>query len=434
MPEPETAAVPDAVPAAVPSAGPESVEEFAERAAAWLARNGEPLAPAAGPDADGSGPAWGEGDFSVAVFHALGFEEERDLLADAQRWHRLKATEGYHAITGPPEFGGLGLRPEHARAFAALERGYRVPTGHESFSVTTDLVAPTVEVFGTADQRARFVASFLAAEELCCQLFSEPGAGSDLAGLSCRAVRDGDEWVIDGQKVWSSGAQFCQWGLLIARTDVDVAKHEGLTAFLVPMDSEGIDVRQIRQMSGGTSFNEVFFSGCRVPDDLRLGGVGDGWRVALTTLGFERDHSDPSGAAGADRPGGRWPQLLATARAMGVTGDPVMRQELAGVYIHTQVEALLNRRAAELARGGTPGPEGSLGKLMWTEGMAKVSDVASRVLGPRLVADTGEWGTFAWSTFLCGSPGLRIAGGTDEIQRNTIAERQLGLPKEPRPA
>ena len=190
---------------------------------------------------------------------------------------RSRPSEGFHAITGPPEYGGLG--PVHgARPGVRGPRtGYRVPPGHESFSVTTDLIAPTVAVFGTDAQRERFVASFLAARELCCQLFSEPGAGSDLAGLACRAVRDGDEWVVDGQKVWSSGAQFCEWGLLVARTDPDVVKHKGLTAFLVPMDADGIDIRPIRQMSGGSSFNEVFFSGCRIPDALRLGPVDGGW-------------------------------------------------------------------------------------------------------------------------------------------------------------
>ncbi|MCP4434649.1 MAG: acyl-CoA dehydrogenase [Actinomycetia bacterium] len=409
----------------------ESLEEFTERAAAWLALHGEPL----GASADGSGEgeiAWGEGEFSVAVFHDLTFDEEKAVLADAQRWQQLKATEGFHAITEDPERGGLGLTKNHARAFGALERNYRVPEGHESFSVTTDLISPTVAVFGTDEQKERFVASFLSARELCCQLFSEPGAGSDLAGLSCKADLDGDEWVINGQKVWSSGAQFCEWGLLIARTDVTAAKHKGMTAFLVPMDADGIEIRQIRQMSGGTSFNEVFFSDCRLPDSMRLGEAGEGWKVSLTTLGFERDHSDGSGAAGSDRPGGRWPQLLAMSRAMGVTDDPRVRDDLTRVYVHKRVEAMLNGRAAALAREGTPGPESSLGKLMWTEGLTLVGEVASRILGPRICADTGEWGTWEWGEHLLGAPGYRIAGGSDEIQRNIIGERVLGLPGEPR--
>lgn len=410
----------------------ESVEDFAKRAALWLVEHGEPL--------DGENPsaeqddalAWGKGAFSVAVFHALSFEDERALLQDAQRWSRLKATQGFHAVTASPEFGGLGLTKAHARAFGLLERSYRVPTTHESFAVTTGLIAPTVDVFGTDDQQQKFVGAFLSADLLCCQLFSEPGAGSDLAGLACRAVRDGDEWVISGQKVWSSGAQFSEWGLLIARSDPSVPKHAGLTAFLVPMDAPGIEIRPIKQMSGGASFNEVFFDGCRLPDAMRLGAEGEGWKVALTTLGFERDHSDSTGSAGSDRPGGTWPQLLATAQAMGVTGDPIMRQDLMDVYIHKRVEALLNQRAADLARGGTPGAESSLGKLMWTEGMTKMSRVAGRVLGPRLIADTGAWGTWEWGEHVLGAPGYRIAGGSDEVQRNIIGERVLGLPGEPR--
>ncbi len=404
-----------------------SVQDFAERAAAWLAEHGEPVSPDHD-DGDGLGP---DGEFSVAVFHALDFEAERDLLDGARRWHKRKAGEGYHAITGSPEFGGLGLSQDHARAFAALERHYRVPPGHESFSVTTALIAPTVELYGTDEQKERFVAAFLTAELLCCQLFSEPGAGSDLAALGCRAVRDGDEWVVDGQKVWSSGAQFSEWGLLIARSDIDAPKHRGMTAFLVPMDAPGVEIRPIKQMSGGTSFNEVFFSDCRLPDSLRLGPEGDGWKVALTTLGFERDHSDAGGSASA-RPGGTWRHLLATAGAMEATDDPTARRDLMDVYIHKRVEGWLNQRAADLARGGTPGPEGSLGKLMWTEGMRKVSHAASRVLGAKLVADTGERGTFEWGEHVLGAPGYRIAGGSDEVQRNIIGERVLGLPGEPR--
>ncbi len=409
----------------------ESVEEFAVRAAAWLVAHGDPVPSDRGDGTPGQS-AQVPSDFSVAVFHALSFEDEQALLADAQRWSRLKATQGFHAISAAPEYGGLGLTKEHARVFAALEREYRIPTAHECFSVTTDLIAPTIEVFGTQVQRVRFVPRFWSADLLCCQLFSEPGAGSDLAGLACRAERDGDEWVVRGQKVWSSGAQFSEWGLLIARSDPLVAKHKGLTAFLVPMDAPGVEIRPIRQMSGGTSFNEVFFEDCRLPDSLRLGATGDGWNVALTTLGFERDHSDPTGAAGADRPGGRWPQLLATARALAVTDDDLVRQDLMQVYIHKRVEGFLNQRAADLARGGTPGPEGSLGKLMWTEGMAKVSQAASRILGPRLTADTGEWATWEWGEHVLGAPGYRIAGGSDEVQRNIIGERVLGLPGEPR--
>ena len=239
--------------------------------------------------------------------------------------------------------------------------------------------------------------------------------------------------------MWSSGAQFSQWGELIARTDVDVPKHRGLTAFIIPMDLPGIEVRPIKQMSGGASFNEVFFTDVRIADSMRLGAEGDGWRVALTTLGFERDHSDGSGGS---RVGGGWQHLLATARARCGPSESSTsarrcgdRDQIAGAHgrLHRRprrdVRQPPRRRAG---RGGTPGPEGSLGKLMWTEGMRRTSDVISRVLGPALIADTGEWGTFAWGEHVLGAPGYRIAGGSDEVQRNIIGERVLGLPAEPR--
>jgi alkylation response protein AidB-like acyl-CoA dehydrogenase len=402
-----------------------TLDSFTAAAREWLDDHAERRT-------DGDGElTWGKGDFSVAVFHALAEDEERALVERVQAWTTAKAERGYHAIAWPTELGGLGLPTAYARAFGRLEREYVTPTGHEVHSVTTRLIAPTVNVFGADEQKAALVPRFLAARELCCQLFSEPGAGSDLAALACRAERVGDEWVVNGQKVWSSGAQFAQWGELIARSDPDVVKHRGMTAFVIPMDLPGIEVRPIKQMSGGASFNEVFFDDVRVPDSMRLGGVGDGWRVALTTLGFERDHSDTGGGGG--RVGGSWRQLLGTARARGVTADPVERQRLADMYASHVSESFVNRRAADLRRAGqAAGPEGSLGKLLWTEGMRKMSDVVSGVLGPALVADTGEWGTYAWGEHVLGAPGYRIAGGSDEVQRNIIGERVLGLPAEPR--
>jgi alkylation response protein AidB-like acyl-CoA dehydrogenase len=400
------------------------LDVFVAEASKWLAQHAERAAD------DGEVFAWQKGDFSVSVFHALSEDGERALLEDVKAWTKLKAECGYHAVSAPTEYGGLGLPIEYAQAFADLERNYVLPASHETHSVTTRLIAPTVMAFGNEEQRERFVARFLSADELCCQLFSEPGAGSDLGGLACRAVRDGDEWVVNGQKVWSSGARFSEWGELIARSDPDVVKHKGLTAFLIPMDLPGVEVRPIKQMSGGASFNEVFFNDVRVPDSMRLGDVGDGWRVALTTLGFERDRS---GESQTGRVGGSWPQLVATARAMGVTSDPIVRQRLAAAYTHERIETFVNRRLGDLIlSNGTPGPEGSIGKLLWTNGMTLYSEVVSQVLGARLVADTGEWGTFEWGEHVLGAPGYRIAGGSDEIQRNIIGEHVLGLPSEPR--
>ena len=401
------------------------MDAFVEQASAWLAQNATPrrLHEGAQPQ------AWGEGDFSVAVFHNLGFDEEKRVLDDLVVWNARKQQHGYHAVDWPVEFGGLGLTKAHAVAFNRLERDYETPSSHELFAVTKRLIAPTLAHFGTSEQKARFVGPLLATEILCCQLFSEPGAGSDLAGLACRAERDGAEWIVNGQKVWSSGAQFAQWGLLIARSDPDAVKHDGMTAFMLPLEVPGVEVRPIKQMSGGSSFNEVFISDARIPDDLRIGAHGDGWNVALTTLGYERDRSE-GGASGAT--GGTWDQLLGTARMVGVTDHLPIRDALTRMYVHRRVEHMLNQRAADLARSGRPGPEGSLGKIFWTQGMTLMSEVVSLVLGPRLVADTSEWGTYEWGEHLLGAPGYRIAGGSDEIQRNIIGERVLGLPREPR--
>jgi len=399
------------------------VDEFVAEATVWLDEHVTPRASA-------GSVQWGVGEFDVAVFHDMTDDEERTYLAGLAEWHQIKAEAGYHAITWDPEWGGLGLSNEHARAFANLEMGYEVPGRHELFSVTTGLVAPTVLSAGTDEQKERFVRRFLLAEEFACQLFSEPGAGSDLASLACRAERDGDEWVLNGQKVWTSGARFSGWGLLIARSDPTAPKHKGQTAFLVPFDTEGVEVRPIKQMSGGTSFNEVFFNDARLPDSLRLGEVGEGWGVALTTLAHERANSGRSGAR--KRPGGGWQESIATARAFGATADPVTRAQLMEVYSHEQARHLTNFRVmAAQEAGAQPGPEGSIGKLYWVEGLPGVTSAMSSTLGPRLIADTGEWGSYEWGEHVLGSPGYRIAGGSDEIQRNIIGERVLGLPRDP---
>ena len=400
-----------------------SVEAFIADARVWFEAN-------AAPRADSATVAEGDGAFDVSVFSDMSFEDERDHILGIAEWVQRKAARGFHAVDWLPEYGGLGLSRAHSRALGRLEREFATPGRHELISVTVGLIAPTIEVLGSDYLKQRFIRPLRSTDILCCQLFSEPGAGSDLAGLSCRAERDGDEWIINGQKVWSSGAQFSQWGELIARTDPTVAKHKGLTAFMLPLDAQGVEVRPIKQMSGGSSFCEVFFSDVRISDELRLGDVGDGWNVATTTLSFERDHSETGSEGSAS--GGSWKQLLSTARRMGVTDDRVMRDKLAKIYIHSRVESFTNRRAADLARSGMPGPEGSLGKLVWTEGMTAMSEVVGDVLGAHLLADTGEWGTYEWNDHLLGAPGYRIAGGSDEVQRNIIGERVLGLPREPR--
>ena len=401
-----------------------TVEEFRATVRAWLDANAER-------SGDDDSFVWGQGELPVSFFRERTDEEEQAHLDAVGAWEQTKAEAGFHAPTWPTELGGLGLSNQHALTYAEIEAEYATPGRHELLSVTTGMVAPTIQSDGNDEQRERFVERFLRCHEWCCQLFSEPAAGSDLASVACKAVRDGDEWIINGQKVWTSGASFAQWGFLIARTDPSVPKHKGLTAFLVPMDADGIDVVPIRQMSGGSSFSEVFFTDAHIADELRIGDVGAGWGVALTMLAHERGNSSRRGAR--KRPGGSAAEAIATAEAFGATDDPVIRQKLAQAYIREQVRLLTAQRvSAAQGAGGKPGPEGSIGKLFWVDGLPAITDVVSQILGPRLLADSGEWGTFEWNEHVTGAPGYRIAGGSDEIQRNIIGERVLGLPPEPR--
>jgi alkylation response protein AidB-like acyl-CoA dehydrogenase len=284
------------------------------------------------------------------------------------------------------------------------------------------MIAPTVREWGTGDQIEQFVRGLLRTDIMACQLFSEPEAGSDLAAVRTRAVRDGRDWVLSGQKVWYSMATSAQYGESICRSDTDAPKHAGLTAFLVPLDLPGMTIRPIRQMTGGTCFNEVFLDEVRVSDTLRLGPEGGGWRVALTTLSAERSDSSSLGA-------GTVSKLVALARHRGVSSSALV-DEIVQLWLHDRVLVLTNERTtAELQAGREPGPQGSLGKLAATMNMRRTSDVITLLLADELIADTGEWGTFAWAEQVLGAPGYRIAGGSDEIQRTIIAERVLGMPR-----
>ena len=398
-----------------------SLEEWRTQLRQWLARTLPPAQDAA--------RAWGKGEADFSVFRNLTDVQESALLEQVRTYRRARFDAGYGALTLPIEAGGSGLSAVYSVAFAQEEAHFEVPASTELISVTTGLIGPAVALFGTEEQRTGLARDFLRTDLLACQLFSEPGAGSDLAALSCTAVRDGDGWLVDGQKVWTSGARFAQYGLLLARTDPEVPKQAGITAFLLPLDSPGVDIRPIRQMSGATSFNEVFLTQVRLPDALRLGEPGDGWRIATTTLGLERTSS----GSGARRKGGTFAEILDLARSLDRTGDPVFRQRLADLYIRTTLQAATNARVARAtAAGQKPGAAGSLSKLTASTNLTLIADVAAELLGARLSADTGEWGTFAWSEHLLGAPGYHLAGGTDEIQRTIIGERVLGLPAEPR--
>ncbi len=374
------------------------------------------------------GPRKQTHEADLAVFRDLTDDQERALLNEVQAYRRRRYDGGYGSLTIPAEQGGAGLPASFAALFTTLEAEYAVPPSTELISVTTGLVGPAVALFGTPDQRQKVLVPLLRTDLLACQLFSEPGAGSDLAGLSCRARPDGRSWLIDGQKVWSSGARHADLGLLLARTDPEVPKHAGITAFLVPLDAPGVAVRPIRQMSGGSSFSEVFLDGVRIGDDMRVGDVGQGWSVATTTLSFERQAS----GSGTRRKGGSFPDLLDLARGSGANTDPVVRQQLADVYVRTVLRAATAQRVARAAVAGvSPGPAGSVGKLIAADLLVRIGELAADFLGPRIAADHDD-GAFAWTQHLLGAPGYRLAGGTDQVQRNIIAERVLGLPAEPR--
>ena len=370
-----------------------------------------------------------EGPTDYAVFQNITEEAERELLDKIRAYRQQRYDAGYGAIALSVELGGAGLSPRYVVAFTEEEQAFEAPPSTELISVTTGLVGPTIATFGTPEQRAKYARAFLRSDLLCCQLFSEPGAGSDLAAVATSAVKNDDGWLLDGQKVWSSGARFADYGLLLARTDPDVAKQAGLTMFLIPMDAPGVEIRPIRQMSGAASFNEVFLSAVQVGDDMRVGPTGDGWKVANATLGFERTASGQA----QRRKGGTFEDLLRLAIRLGKSGDPVVRQQLADVYVRTQLRAATTERVARAAAAGAaPGPAASIGKLVASANLMRIGEVATALLGARIAADTGEPDGFAWTEHVLGAPGYRLAGGTDEIQRNIIGERVLGLPREPR--
>ena len=376
---------------------------------------------------------WGEGSDEVAILPERTPEEDAALLAAAREWRARVFDAGFGWISGPPRYGGRGLPGDYERLYQSLEAGFDVPD-IGPFGIGLGMVAPTIQAHAQEEVRARYLPGLYRGDVVACQLFSEPVAGSDLAGIQTRAERDGDEWVVNGQKLWTSGAQFSDIGELITRTaSYPQSRHRGLTMFLVDMRAPGVDVRPLRQMTGGASFNEVFFADVRIPDQMRLGEVDEGWGVALTTLMNER-LAIGGGFLGSGMLGfgGRLQQL---ARQLGAAGDPTVRQQLARVFIGVQVARYTALRAmAKLQAGQLPGPEMSALKLALTNNMQGIAALLTSILGPRLIADTGEWGTYAWAEFVLGVPGMRVAGGTDEILRNIVGERVLGLPKEPRGA
>lgn len=390
---------------------------FRARAARWLAEHVP------------TGVLERRGD-DVAVFHDLTDDEETRVLEALRAWQRTKFDAGFGALTWPPELGGAGLTIEHELAFREEEAAAAALVRHELVSVTLNLIAPTVRMFGQPELRELLLPGLIDGSLLACQLFSEPDAGSDLAGAMTRGCRDGSDWLLTGQKVWTSGARHAEWGQAIVRTDPDAGKHQGLTAFMVPMDADGVDIRPIRQMSGGASFCEVFLTDVRVPDAYRLGEAGEGWQVTRATLGFERANSSKNADVG-----GQFDQLVSLAQRAGRLGERGVRRDLARVLTYQHLARVAVQRERQARQTGEPtGAIGSARKQQWVDKLHLVSELAADLLGPAMAIDTGETGTFLWTEHVLGAPGYRIAGGTEQIQKNIIAERHLGLPREPRAA
>jgi alkylation response protein AidB-like acyl-CoA dehydrogenase len=353
------------------------------------------------------------------------FEATAADVATQKAFQAALADAGLAGLTWPKPWG-RGLTPEHQRVFNEEATGYELPT--TAYIIGLGMVIPTMIEFGTDAQRERYVVKALRGEEIWSQLFSEPGAGSDVASLQMRAERDGDEWVLNGQKVWTTGAQISDFGAVIARTNPDHPKHRGITMFIIDFKAPGVEIRPLRQMNGGSGFNEVFFTDVRVPDSNRIGEVDDGWRCAIAMLMNERVAIGSGGGGG--RSVGVKP-LVDLARRRGVLDDAVVRQGIADVYIRTQIMGYIGQRTrAAVTAGKAPGPEGSIAKLAGALLARRTSDLGIAIAGAGGQAWEDQRDS-RWALGVLSAPAARIAGGTDEVQRNIIGERVLGLPKEP---
>jgi len=378
------------------------LDDFQTRAAAFLAEHATAEPPSSAEDPRG-----------------------HKAMAVAKAYQAALTDAGLAGLGYPVEYGGQGLPPEYEDVWRT-EAG-RYPRVAAILSISHGMCLPMLHEYGTPEQRTAYQAKVIRGDEVWCQMFSEPGAGSDVASLQSRAVLDGEEWVLNGQKVWTTSAHLCERGIVIARTDPDQPKHRGISMFIIDMRAPGVEIRPIHQIDGGMRFNEIFFTDVRIPADHQIGTLNEGWRLATAMLMYERV------AIGTGTKDGvlheRADKLINEARRRGRIDDPVIRQELMKMYSAEVGQSLMSLRSrAEMEAGKTPGPGGSLGKLAGSRIAAAYRDLSLSIVGPSSVAGEGDgiWAKEALTTFSSG-----IAGGTNEIQRNIIGERVLGLPREP---
>ena len=353
----------------------------------------------------------------------------KSLLEAAAEWQKKKYDSGWAMIHWPKEFGGIGATPIERIIWAQEESKFNVPKG--VYEIGLGMAGPVMMEYATEEQKERYLPPMAEGKEIWCQLFSEPSAGSDVAGLRSKAVQDGENWIVNGQKVWTSGAHFSDFGILVVRHDPGLEKHKGLTFFFVDMKSPGIEVKPIKQLTGGSSFNEVYFNDVVIPDSQRLGEIGDGWKVAITTLMNER-------LAVGDADGVDANEAFELAKKHDKDGEQLIdnnavRESIADWYC--EASGLKNtklRTMSALSRGDTPGPEASITKIVSANKLQAIGNFGmdSSDMSGMLMDDKSDFIKFqmAW----LGAAGLRIAGGTDEILKNIIAERVLGLPQEAR--
>jgi alkylation response protein AidB-like acyl-CoA dehydrogenase len=368
-------------------------------------------------------PRQGFGDKTITLGNTdTSKEAEQEHIERCRAWQRTLFDAGWAGITWPTEYGGRGGTARQARIYAQEEAKFDVSAA--VFQIGIQMVGPTIMAHGTDEQKAYFLPRMLSGDDIWCQLFSEPGAGSDLAGMTTSAMRDGETFIVNGQKVWNSGAHYADYGMLLARTDWDVPKHRGITYFLVDMHTPGIEVRPLRQMTGHAHFNETFLTDVHVPAENLLGGLNNGWMVAQTTLANERNMI---GSAGT---GLSFNTILRLARECGVTDDPVLRQELAKCYTRFEILKWLGLRArARAAAGQKLGPEASVMKLFVSERVARDGDLVLAMEGPYgMLRDGDSVQHGMWQQVFLNQWGIRIGGGTEQIQRNVLGERVLGLP------